>query len=510
MNSDININNNKILLNKDISYLIKALRNNIKQKEDIETNLTIATDNYLDNIDSINEDYKQQNDNSINLSNISSFIDNNNNKNVNLGNQINRFDNYTNSYINKSFVGSSNQKNENFTINTFNTINTNKSSFLISPKIISDMKIKSPQEIYNNDDDEIEEINSSESNTDDNDINIDFLSEEKNNNVNELNNNNIKDAENIKKNKMKTAKNLEKNKKNFYFLKPFRPKGENKLLENELKKNNIDINDALILLKKNNFLEYLFSLENYFEQIKLNSSNNININKKDNISNIITLNKPLKEKENFDKEKNFDKTLNNFNLELILAITLGIEKCISSLDNYDLQDKSLITNILNQKNDNNEKTTKQKKISIFHSKTIEKFSIDFKDSNKNSSLDEFIYNYPFKKNKFIFEQTNTFSYSFYSLDKKDENDKSINAIKATITEYAPEIFCNIRYNLSGITNKNFLKSFNIENIISNIFLGNINNLSELLNINNEKYPEFIMFSPDTKYIVKCISENEFN
>jgi hypothetical protein len=86
----------------------------------------------------------------------------------------------------------------------------------------------------------------------------------------------------------------------------------------------------------------------------------------------------------------------------------------------------------------------------------------------------------------------------------------LNLIKAEITEFAPEIFCNIRYNIGEITNKNFLKSFNIENLISDIFLGNIYNLNELLTINPENNLEFIMFSPDTKYIIKCLSQNEFD
>ena len=37
------------------------------------------------------------------------------------------------------------------------------------------------------------------------------------------------------------------------------------------------------------------------------------------------LNKPLKEKEIFEKEKNI---MNNNNIELLLIIILGIEKCI--------------------------------------------------------------------------------------------------------------------------------------------------------------------------------------
>ena len=294
----------------------------------------------------------------------------------------------------------------------------------------------------------------------------------------------------------------EKNqKKNFYFLKPFRPKND-KLLEDELKKNNIDINDSLILLKKNNFLNYLDSLKNIYKQIKPKASEAIKEKIPKSLSSDITpLNKPLKEKENFDKEKKFEKDLNNFNIELILAIISGIEKCISSLGDFNLQDKTYINNIINQDNNINLKLNKTIKNSIFSIKIEEKDSI-------NSNLEEIISNYPFKINKFSFEQKNNFCYTFYTMDKNIENKININ--KAEITEYAPEIFCNIRYNLGEITNKNFLKSFNLENLISDIFLGKINNLSDLLTINKEKYPEFIMFSTDTKYLVKCITQNEFD
>ena len=484
---------NKNDVSNNILFYVKYLINNIKQKEDIETNLTIATDSYFENIETIKEEEENDN-NSIYLSNTSSFIDNNKN-NFGL-----KFDNIT--YSNKSFATLSNIKNENLSSITNNTLNTNnKTSFLISPKIISDTKIKSLKEriFNNNNDDEIKEIissNNSDSIEEDIDIDYDFLNEE--------DNKDIKDIENIQKNKIKISNNIppEKNqKKNFYFLKPFRPKND-KLLEDELKKNNIDINDSLILLKKNNFLNYLDSLKNIYKQIKPKASEAIKEKIPKSLSSDITpLNKPLKEKENFDKEKKFEKDLNNFNIELIVAIISGIEKCISSLGDFNLQDKTYINNIINQDNNINLKLNKTIKNSIFSIKIEEKDSI-------NSNLEKIISNYPYKINKFSFEQKNNFCYTFYTMDKNIENKININ--KAEITEYAPEIFCNIRYNLGEITNKNFLKSFNLENLISDIFLGKINNLSDLLTINKEKYPEFIMFSTDTKYLVKCITQNEFD
>ena len=247
---------NKNDVSNNILFYVKYLINNIKQKEDIETNLTIATDSYFENIETIKEEEGNDN-NSIYLSNTSSFIDNNKN-NFGL-----KFDNIT--YSNKSFATLSNIKNDNLSSITNNTLNTNnKTSFLISPKIISDTKIKSLKEriFNNNNDDEIKEIissNNSDTIEEDIDIDYDFLNEE--------DNKDIKDIENIQKNKIKISNNMppEKNqKKNFYFLKPFRPKND-KLLEDELKKNNIDINDSLILLKKNNFLNYLNLLKNIYK-----------------------------------------------------------------------------------------------------------------------------------------------------------------------------------------------------------------------------------------------------
>ena len=229
MNYDEKIKEKKEI-NKDILIEINNLINKIKQKEDIETNLSIVTDNYLDNIEIIKE---EDDNNSINLSNTSSFIDNNNmnNKN-NFGfNQINniKFDNLINSNINKSFAGSSNQKNENISVIANNTLNTNKTSFLIFPKILSDIKIKSPQERMNiNNDDSVEEIMSSNSDSIDDELNYDFLNEEKNDNVNEMDNKNIKNIENIKKNKIKIANNFiakeslkKKQKKKFLFFETF-------------------------------------------------------------------------------------------------------------------------------------------------------------------------------------------------------------------------------------------------------------------------------------------------
>ena len=320
-----------------------------------------------------------------------------------------------------------------------------------------------------------------------------------------MDNNSIKDIQSIKKKKTKIINNnvkenpLNKNrKKNFFFLKPFKNKND-KELEKELKKNNIDINDTLILLKKDNFISYIETLENciYKEISDIKSSNDIpNIIK--NIKTSKILNKPLKQKEIFEREKSFDYTLNNDNMEIMLAITLGIEKCISANGDYELQDKNYINNLI--QSDESFKTTRKRRNTVFLLKNP-------KIEKKNVELYEAMSNYPFKKNNFIYDEINTFNYFFYTLDKKEENNININKIE--ISEYAPKIFCNIRYSFGDITNKDFLHSFNIESLISNLFLGNIYNLNELLTINKDNF-EFIMFSSDTKYIIKCITQNEFD
>ena len=533
---------------KDILYSIKAMKKKIIQRENIESNFSIVTDNYLDNINIIKEEYKEMksqndfNNNSFNLYNSGIIFDklkSNQNifENVNFNNisKTNNFNKINNFNIVNNLNISKNQKKENNNeINKSNRSNNlldkskndilslTSNSFINTPKININ-KIKSPQERLltneknndnNNNDNEnlndlsINSFNLEERSEKDEEFNYKFLTEENEDSVCEMDNKSIKNIQNIKK--MKTKKNintstnskgyhLNKNlKKNFFFLKPFRIKND-KELQKELRKKNIDINNTLILLKKDNFLSYLETLENCFskEITDINESNDISSTiKNDKLS--IVLNKPLKEKEIYQTEKSFESTLNNINMELMLAIILGIEKCISSMGDWEPQDKNEINSLVQA--DDSYKTTRKRKNTIFLLK------LD-KISKKNSELYEAISNYPFKKFDYIYEEINTFNFSFYGLDKK--NDNTVIRNKAIIEEYAPKIFCNIRYSFGDITNKDFLQSINIESLISNIFFGNINNLNQLLTINKENFPEFIMFSPDTKYIIKCISQSEF-
>ena len=529
---------------KDILYSIKVMKKKITQKENIESNLSIITDNYLDNINLIKDEYKEiqnQNEfinNSFSLYNSGMVFDklkashnvfnqvnfDNASKNNNF-NKINHFNKLHNLNMNKSNIKDT-DKDTNKSIKSKNTLDIkndllslNSNSHINTPKINLN-KIKSPQEriLSNENNDEKNNsidneylndlsnnsFNLEETSEKDEEINYKFLTEENEDSVCEMDNKSIENIQNIKK--MKTKKNinnkdihLNKNlKKNFFFLKPFRIKND-KDLQKELSKKNIDINNTLILLKKDNFLSYLETLENCFykEITDINESNDISSTIKDTKT-FIVLNKPLKEKEIYEKEKSFESTLNNINMELMLAIILGIEKCIMSMGDFDLQDKNLINSLAQA--DDSYKTTRKRKNTIFMLKAD-------KITKKNSELYEAISNYPYKKFDYIYEEINSFSYSFYGLDKK--NDMNINRSKVIIEEYAPKIFCNIRYSFGEIANKEFLYSFNIESLISNIFFGNINNLNQLLTINKENFPEFIMFSQDTKYIIKCISLNEF-
>ena len=546
--NNVSITQNQFAELKNIMYSIKTMRKKVTQKENIESNLSLITDNYLDNIDIFKDEYKEmkiQNElvnNSFSLYNASSFLDkskinsnnsdqfnlnlNNISKNINL-NQKNFMSNLNSNMneINSKTLNFSPKKNtgNNKLNNILDNINKNynlSKSIIYTPKIMTD-KLKSPQErlqinnkdINNNpdnDSDDIKDIslnsyNMEEENEKDEE-NYKFLTEE-NEDVCEMDNKSIKDLQSIKKKKTNIFNNMNnikenpinKNKnKNYFFLKPFKNKND-KELEKELKKNNIDINNTLILLKKDNFLSYIETLENcFFKEINDIKSFNDMPNIIKSIKTTKILNKPLKGKEIFEKEKSFDFTLNNINMEIMLAITLGIEKCISANGDFELQDKIYINNLI--QSDESFKTTRKRKNTIFLLKNV-------KFEKKNSELYEAISNYPFKKYNFIYEEINTFNYFFYTLDKKDEN--NINTNKIEISEYAPKIFCNIRYSFGDITNKDFLQSFNIEYLISNIFLGNIYNLKELLTINKDNFPEFIMFSSDSKYIIKCITQNEF-
>ena len=529
---------------KDIFYSIKAMKKKIIQRENIESNFTIVTDNYLDNINIIKEEYKEMqkdfNNNSFNLYNSGIIFDKlksnqnifenvnfNNISKTNTFNKINNFNTLHNLNISKNQkkennneMNKSKRANNIFDLSGNDILSLNSNSFINTPKINID-KIKSPQERIltnekNNGNDNNENLNDisinsfnlEERSEKGEELNYNFLTEENEDSVCEMDNKSIKNIQNIKK--MKTKKNINANtnskgyhlnknlKKNFFFLKPFRIKND-KELQKEIRKKNIDINNTLILLKKDNFLSYLETLENCFskEIIDINESNDISSTIKNNKLSIV-LNKPLKEKEIYQTEKSFESTLNNINMELMLAIILGIEKCITSMGDWELKDKNEINYLVQA--DDSYKTTRKRKNTIFLLKSD-------KINKKNSELYEAISNYPFKKFDYIYEEINTFNYSFYGLDKK--NDNSIIRNKAIIEEYAPKIFCNIRYSFGDITNRDFLQSINIESLISNIFFGNINNLNQLLTINKENFPEFIMFSPDTKYIIKCISQNEF-
>ena len=532
--NNICLTQNQYGIIKDIMYSIKAMRQKITQKENIETKLSIITDNYLDKINNIKDEYKKIKtdiNNSMNFchnyncTDIQTINDNsldtfNNHKNKGDNESIskqftfNKNKNNSNNINNNRYIRTDSNNtilNTNINMNSYKTINNcnensyrnnigNSSKSLMTQAMVSYDRMASPQERLfgsknphiNEEIDEISINSEDENEQKDEEINLEFLNEEKDDSVYEIDNYSIK----INQKRKKTKQNpLSKNKnKNFFFLKPFHIKND-KELEKEIKKNNIDIDNILILLKKDNFISYLNTLEECFfqEMNDINSLNDIPNTVKEAKTSII-LNKPLKEKEIYEKEKSFETSLNNVNMELMIAIVLGIEKCIQALGDYELLDKNIINSALSAEDTN--KTTKKIKSSVFTVKADKKF-IDLQDT---------ISNYPFKRNKYSFEEINTFHYSFYEMDKKNEK---INTNKIEISEYAPQLFCNIRYIFGEITNRDFLHSFNIESLISSIFFGNINNLSELITINKDNFPEFIMFSSDTKYIIKCMTQNEF-
>ena len=527
--NEISITKRQYKIFQDIMNSIQAMKEKITQKENIESNLSIITNNYLDTINLRKDEFKEieieknlkyssKRDSCLINENIKASIYNNIIKKY----SINKIDNLN---VTNYFISDKNQI-QNYSDNhkidkNNNEINEIKiSNTFLSPKrqMIYN-KFYSPQQRINSNNDKIKKncLNKEEDNVEEISLNIsnskseeswkseeviiDNSIEEKENIVFEMDDNqNEINIENLNKNIIK-KNSLIRNKENqFFFLRPFQIKNH-KELEKELKKNNININNSLILLKKDNFLSYLDTLEKCF-------SNEINdINKSSNILPILknkkelkTLNIPLKQKEFFGREDSFKITLNNTNMEIMYAIILGIQKCISSLGDFYLHNKNIINTLLLSLEDSSK--IKGKRKNTFPTKNMYKFD------KKSSELYELISNYPFKKYKYILEEINTFHYFSYFRNKKYGNKIDLNKIE--ITEYAPKIFCNLRYNIGEITNKEFIKSFNIESLISDLFFGNINNLNQLLTINKENFPEFIMFSSDNKYIVKCITQNEFD
>ena len=207
---------------KDIMYSIKDINKKITQKENIESNLSIITGNYLDNVDTIKDEYKELqtqtdlNNNSFTLANASYFLD----KPL-LNESIQGHINYTR----RENYNSVDNISKNFTFNKNNISNSNSdiinintnNSFITIPKLPLSNKMKSPQEriqsdrnLNHNSIDENENdlsLNSFKSNeeNDDEELNYKILNEEKEDSVNEMDIKSIKNIENIKE-KMKNKK----------------------------------------------------------------------------------------------------------------------------------------------------------------------------------------------------------------------------------------------------------------------------------------------------------------
>ena len=257
---------------KDIFYSIKAMKKTIIQRENIESNFTIVTDNYLDNINIIKEEYKEMqnqkdfNNNSFNLYNSGIIFDKlksnqnifenvnfNNISKTNTFNKINNFNTLHNLNISKNQkkennneMNKSKRANNIFDLSGNDILSLNSNSFINTPKINID-KIKSPQERIltnekNNGNDNNENLNDisinsfnlEERSEKGEELNYNFLTEENEDSVCEMDNKSIKNIQNIKK--MKTKKNINANtnskgyhlnknlKKNFFFFKAIQDK----------------------------------------------------------------------------------------------------------------------------------------------------------------------------------------------------------------------------------------------------------------------------------------------
>ena len=285
-----------------------------------------------------------------------------------------------------------------------------------------------------------------------------FSSEEKEDNNLSSNESEIRDKVNdIDYINTQTLENIKKNKINANFESILdKNKGkkffflkpfisDNKELNDDLKNNNIDIEKCLILIDKTDFISYVENINNSLQKLK---------------TDILSHNRHFDiEEKSYSlthfakplKSKNiylneFIHSFNHFNLEFTFYIYQCLQKVFESSKMFDREDENkIIYKIIN---------------------------IDYKEIN----------------------QFKFYAFSFCKGFKE-----------IIFQEYSPKIFYNIRYTFK----LNLLNTFNIENLIMNLIIGNISNLSNSIIINSKKKDEFVIFSQNNKYIIKSISEKEF-
>ena len=408
-NFNYNISSQNFSEMKKLLYSFQNLQKNLTTKDLIESDITLITENFLEEINKDNNNENKNNFQNLNsnLSTLKTIISDKS------------YFSFTTTFPNNDFIN---------TRNSFNIMNKN-----VGDKEIDELSINSNQSEFSN-------FFSNKSY---------FLEDEINDNVYEMDNKAIKTIKKIKENKKKIKNNfnlnenlIEKNRNNkFFFLKPF-SKIKNNELEKEIKKNNIDLQNTLILVNKNNYKTYLNNLESSINDI----INNVDRNNDFKLYNFnykyVYLNKPLKIKENYNfnkKKKIFEieneNILNSNGLKFYINILYGINKCFQHNENIN-SDYVINEDILDEK----------------------------------------------------------YTYTYHSI---------LDNIKMEITEYYPKLFYNIRH-LKKINNKEFLNSLNIENFLINLLLGNITNLNKLFIINSNDNSEFILFSSNSKYIIKSV------
>ena len=408
-NFNYNISSQNFSEMKKLLYSFQNLQKNLTTKDLIESDITLITENFLEEI---NKDNNNENKNNFqklntNLSTLKTIISDKS------------YFSFTTTFPNNDFIN---------TRNSFNIMNKN-----VGDKEIDELSINSNQSEFSN-------FFSNKSY---------FLEDEINDNVYEMDNKAIKTIKKIKENKKKIKNNfnlnenlIEKNRNNkFFFLKPF-SKIKNNELEKEIKKNNIDLQNTLILVNKNNYKTYLNNLESSINDIINNVDRNNDLKLYNFNYKYVYLNKPLKIKENYNfnkKKKIFEieneNILNSNGLKFYINILYGIDKCFQHNESIN-SDYVINEDILDEK----------------------------------------------------------YTYTYHSI---------LDNIKMEITEYYPKLFYNIRH-LKKINNKEFLNSLNIENFLINLLLGNITNLNKLFIINSNDNSEFILFSSNSKYIIKSV------
>ena len=236
----------------------------------------------------------------------------------------------------------------------------------------------------------------------------------------------------------------------FKIIKPFTDIKDQTVIT-KLKENGFNINNCLIITNKDKFLSYIINLHQSFSMLF-----------KDLIPNKIKSKRTsIRIQQTKDQSFNFGQFVN-----MPFKKEKESEKGMIHFGNPNLE---LVINLM---------------MGIKHS--VSKIG-----ASKSSIL------YPIDNDE-IYGEINRFKYEQNNFDK---------VIECKFYDYAPKIFFNLR-NIYGISNEDYLKSLGPENFLGNLIITKNKSLKELCS--SGKSGSFFYFSYDSKYLLKTISEGEFN